>query len=369
MEKDEKETQEEQTIDANEQAKFIDILKLLKDLALVQSTLAKLTAQLTLQEGKDKIQTAVDDKKNYIQSQAKKFGVKLKESESLYTEINDSKTGILATYKESLEKINEHYKELLLEVTERKSKLEQDEQSIIISQGKNKADERTIKKEKKLQIKQLKKEIAQALKDEDTDTIEKKTKELKTIMDKPNYFTEKNKDLEKQRQSIQELIQACDEEYKKIVAERTSKINEAINSKDNQLIDLPKQNIFSKFIGSIFNKFNGIKKFRQTILQRETKNNERIAEEILPQLENDDDRQSDSQDKKPGIKDHVSKKTQQVKGRFKSIIDRAFKAKTNAVNEVLNRIAATLSEKEKQVNDARKKLKPQEQEEPEEPEQ
>ena len=114
MEKDEKETQEEQTIDANEQAKFIDILKLLKDLALVQSTLAKLTAQLTLQEGKDKIQTAVDDKKNYIQSQAKKFGVKLKESESLYTEINDSKTGILATYKESLEKINEHYKELLL---------------------------------------------------------------------------------------------------------------------------------------------------------------------------------------------------------------------------------------------------------------
>lgn len=184
-------------------------------------------------------------------------------------------------------------------------------------------------------------------------------------MDKPNYFTEKNKDLEKQRQSIQELIQACDEEYKKIVAERTAKINEAINSKDNQLIDLPKQNIFSKFIGSIFNKFNGIKKFRQTILQRETKNNERIAEEILPKLENDD-RQPDSQDTKPGIKDHVSKKTQQVKGRFKSIIDRAYKAKVNAINAVLNMIKAALSKQKQKVNDARQKLEPQEQEEEQE---
>ena len=183
-------------------------------------------------------------------------------------------------------------------------------------------------------------------------------------MDTPNYFTEKNKDLEKQRQSIQELIQACDEEYKKIVAERTAKINEAINSKDNQLIDLPKQNIFSKFIGSIFNKFNGIKKFRQTILQRETKNNERIAEEILPQLENDD-RQPDSQDKKSGIKDHVSKKAQHLQKSFKSIIKGAYETKTKAVNAVLTRLEASLSKQNQKVNEAQQRLKPQEPEEPE----
>ena len=274
---------EEQKKQIDEQIGFV---QLLKELTETQMTLAKIDAQLAIREGKKQVKDVIDATKNNLESQAKKFGANLKKIEEDYRNGNADKKGILEEYESSLTEINKTYETLMQDALERKSQLEADEQDIMLEQKQNKIETREARKEYARQEKTLKLEIMKATKEGDLETAQQKIEELQKLTENNpvNSLKVYNEELQTRRTEIRKLIEDVEKEYDQLMEDRKSEIDKVTEDKNNKLATIPKQNIFQKVLGSMFNKFNGTKKFMQSVMGPLQSKVATIKEENIPQI-------------------------------------------------------------------------------------
>lgn len=164
-----------------------------------------------------------------------------------------------------------------LEIDENKTMLEMKQHQI-----KSKSEEKGFYETKK----QLEEEITQALKTGDMATLEQKVEEFKSHVGDDSIEANKvySKELEERLNGIKEAISSCDRELQSITMQEQQKIEEVSNSRNKQLIAQPKQNIFAKALGNIFNKINGTKKFTRGVVEPLKEQIEQIREEEIPKL-------------------------------------------------------------------------------------
>ena len=274
---------EEQKNDLDEQIKFS---QLLKELAETQATLAKIDAQIAIKEGKDQVKSTVESTKTTLETQAKKFGANLKKVEEDYRNGNEDKKGILEEYESLLEEVNGNYHTLMQDVLEKKAQLEVEEQENMMGQKKNKIDTRNAEKEFSKQEKLLKAEIIKATKEKRLEDAQQRIAELQDLTENNpvNSMKTVNEELQTRRTEIRGLIEECEKQYEKLMEERKKEIDGLTEDKNNKLAKIPKQNIFQKTIGSIFNKFNGTKKFMKTAVEPLKAKITEIKEEDIPRL-------------------------------------------------------------------------------------
>lgn len=89
---------------------------------------------------------------------------------------------------------------------------------------------------------------------------------------------------EEELKEVRALIEECKTEYKNVIKEREETIEKETADKDNKLAVIPKQNLFQKAIGAIFNKFNGTKKFMKSTITPLKEKITNLKEEKIPQI-------------------------------------------------------------------------------------
>ncbi len=260
---------DEQNKDTEEQIKFT---QLLKELADTQVTLAKINAQLAIRESKDQIETIVDSKSKELIEQAKKFGTKLEKIEQEYANQNADREGIVEEFEKRLAEASEEYDKILQDIMEKKAQFELDENGILLEQKRNNVKMAAENKEFAKAKQRLEKEIVQALKSGDMPTLQQKTEELKSHIE-----------------NNPQAIESCKNEYEQIMAERKKMLEEISSNKNKQLMTIPKQNIFAKALGNIFNKFNGTKKFVKGVIEPLKTQIGQIRNEEIPKIKSEID--------------------------------------------------------------------------------
>ena len=90
--------------------------------------------------------------------------------------------------------------------------------------------------------------------------------------------------MQTRRTEIRQLIEDVEKEYDQLMEDRKSEIDKVTEDKNNKLATIPKQNIFQKVLGSMFNKFNGTKKFMQSVMGPLQSKVATIKEENIPQI-------------------------------------------------------------------------------------
>ena len=279
---------DEQNKDTEEQIKFT---QLLKELADTQVTLAKINAQLAIRESKDQIETIVDSKSKELIEQAKKFGAKLEKIEQEYANQNADREGIVEEFEKRLVEASEEYDKILQDIMEKKAQFELDENGILLEQKRNKIKMAAENKEFAKTKQRLEKEIVQALKSGDMSTLQQKTDELKKhIENNPTDISRAHaQELQARREEIKQAIESCKNEYEQIMAERKKMLEEISSNKNKQLMTIPKQNIFAKALGNIFNKFNGTKKFIKGVIEPLKTQIGQIRNEEIPKIKSEID--------------------------------------------------------------------------------
>lgn len=279
---------DEQNKDTEEQIKFT---QLLKELADTQVTLAKINAQLAIRESKDQIETIVDSKSKELIEQAKKFGAKLEKIEQEYANQNADREGIVEEFEKRLAEASEEYDKILQDIMEKKAQFELDENGILLEQKRNKVKMAAENKEFAKTKQRLEKEIVQALKSGDMSTLQQKTEELKShIENNPTDISRAHaQELQARREEIKQVIESCKNEYEQIMAERKKMLEEISSNKNKQLMTIPKQNIFAKALGNIFNKFNGTKKFVKGVIEPLKTQIGQIRNEEIPKIKSEID--------------------------------------------------------------------------------
>lgn len=279
---------DEQNKDTEEQIKFT---QLLKELADTQVTLAKINAQLAIRESKDQIETIVDSKSKELIEQAKKFGAKLEKIEQEYANQNADREGIVEEFEKRLAEASEEYDKILQDIMEKKAQFELDENGILLEQKRNKVKMAAENKEFAKTKQRLEKEIVQALKSGDMSTLQQKTEELKShIENNPTDISRTHaQELQARREEIKQAIESCKNEYEQIMAERKKMLEEISSNKNKQLMTIPKQNIFAKVLGNIFNKFNGTKKFVKGVIEPLKTQIGQIRNEEIPKIKSEID--------------------------------------------------------------------------------
>lgn len=279
---------DEQNKDTEEQIKFT---QLLKELADTQVTLAKINAQLAIRESKDQIEAIVDSKSKELIEQAKKFGAKLEKIEQEYANQNADREGIVEEFEKRLAEASEEYDKILQDIMEKKAQFELDENGILLEQKRNKVKMAAENKEFAKTKQRLEKEIVQALKSGDMSTLQQKTEELKShIENNPTDISRTHaQELQARREEIKQAIESCKNEYEQIMAERKKMLEEISSNKNKQLMTIPKQNIFAKVLGNIFNKFNGTKKFVKGVIEPLKTQIGQIRNEEIPKIKSEID--------------------------------------------------------------------------------
>lgn len=279
---------DEQNKDTEEQIKFT---QLLKELADTQVTLAKINAQLAIRESKDQIETIVDSKSKELIEQAKKFGTKLEKIEQEYANQNADREGIVEEFEKRLAEASEEYDKILQDIMEKKAQFELDENGILLEQKRNNVKMAAENKEFAKAKQRLEKEIVQALKSGDMPTLQQKTEELKShIENNPTDIRRAHaQELQARREEIKQAIESCKNEYEQIMAERKKMLEEISSNKNKQLMTIPKQNIFAKALGNIFNKFNGTKKFVKGVIEPLKTQIGQIRNEEIPKIKSEID--------------------------------------------------------------------------------
>ena len=279
---------DEQNKGTEEQIKFT---QLLKELVETQVTLAKINAQLAVRESKDQIETIVDSKSKELAEQAKKFGVKLQKIEQEYANQSADKKEIIEEFKQQLEEVSEEYDKRLQDIMEKKAQFESDEHETMLDQKQNKIKMASESKEFAKTKQQLEKEIIQALKSGDISTLQQKTEELKSHIE--NNPTDVSKtyeqELQARREELKQAIESCKSEYEQVIAERKQMLEKISANKNKQLMTIPKQNIFARALGNIFNKINGTKKFVKGVVEPLKAQIGQIRDEEIPRLKSEID--------------------------------------------------------------------------------
>ena len=255
----------EEVNDVNENRNFLDLLRQLVE---IQSSIAKVDAQIAIRDGKEHIRAKIDSTKNQLEASAKRFGTNLKKIEDQYSKNSVEKKSILQQYETCLEMIDEMYDQPLQSVLEEKSELESEEQFIMSEQKNVKINRKYVKKEYQKREAELKSEVKNALDSGDLELAQSKMDELKDYSVNNDYTDLKayNVELQTRRTELRALIEQCEKQYESLINEKNSAIDNAIDSKDNYLALIEKQNLFQRFVGSVLNRFNGGKRFMKNCM-------------------------------------------------------------------------------------------------------
>lgn len=177
-----------------------------------------------------------------LETKAKKFGANLKKIENDYKNNSQEKQGILEEYESAINEIHESYMPIFAEIFQAKSDLSQYKNVIIVEQLKNKTDLKRANKQSKTKEKLLKKDIIQAAKDADIETIEQKTSELSGLKEGLTVAELENiRDvLKEKRKEVDEVEIALDNEYNKYLNEQQVSIDNANLLKSTQLAKIEK---------------------------------------------------------------------------------------------------------------------------------
>ena len=333
---------DEQNKDTEEQIKFT---QLLKELADTQVTLAKINAQLAIRESKDQIETIVDSKSKELIEQAKKFGAKLEKIEQEYANQNADREGIVEEFEKRLAEASEEYDKILQDIMEKKAQFELDENGILLEQKRNKVKMAAENKEFAKTKQRLEKEIVQALKSGDMSTLQQKTEELKShIENNPTDISRTHaQELQARREEIKQAIESCKNEYEQIMAERKKMLEEISSNKNKQLMTIPKQNIFAKALGNIFNKFNGTKKFVKGVIEPLKTQIGQIRNEEIPKIKSEiDSKRKTFLDKAVQKRADIEKS---VEEKVEGYAEKLANTQENAVGETKENMAFTVKDK------------------------
>lgn len=267
----------------NEQSENLEqmkLLQLLKELTEVQMVLAKVNTQLVIRSGKEQIEHFASTTTSNLKKHANNFGIKL----SKYRENYLNEKDIISEYSDALAEINSSYDTLFQEVLEQQTQLELEEQDNIFKQNKYRKESNGIKAEISRQQEIIKAKIIQATRSGDLLLAEQELANLKSLskISVPEQLEDKITKLQAERTKLRELIESCQNQYDAYLAEKEATIAELTEGKNNKLATIPKQNIIQKLAGSLFNKFNGAKKFTRTAIQPLKDNLKSIKENELP---------------------------------------------------------------------------------------
>lgn len=273
----------EEVNDVNENRNF---LGLLRQLVEIQSSIAKVEAQIAIRDGKEHIKAKIDSTKDQLEASAKRFGTNLKKIEDQYSKNNSEKKSILQQYETCLEMIDEMYDEPLQSILEEKSELESEEQFIMTEQKNVKINRKYVKKDYQKREAELKSDIRSALDSGDLELAQSKMNELKdySVNNDYNYLKTYNVELQTRRTELRALIEQCEKQYESLINEKNSAIDNAIDSKDNNLALIEKQNLFQRFVGSVLNRFNGGKRFIKNCMDPLQVKVAELRDKKIPQL-------------------------------------------------------------------------------------
>ncbi len=287
------ETKSEGTKESKEeQASKREFISLMKELDKVSKELG-FTMQIKFEkEGKHLITDKVKEMADNVKQQAKNLGQKIERVEEIYKLNKDTKDNILQQYKDNLSEIDSYYEKVYQAVLRQKAKNQDQEEATILEEYELKQNRKKIKKspqyaEQMKQEKALAKEIKKALDKGDLDTVAVKNEELKRLKSK-NPLMLCDKEIERtqrQRFFIQQLISQCDQELENAKIERKTRIQQATQDKDNQLVTVKKQGLFKKMVGAIRNKISGAKMFKDNVIGKIAEKMGYIKQETIPQVE------------------------------------------------------------------------------------
>ncbi len=267
------------------------ILGLTKQVEQLQKQIEMLTAVINQREGKTQIAQKVADMRDNIMQQAAVLGQKAKKVEETYNLNRETKDNILQQYEEALSEIEEQFENRFRYILKEKRDWQNEEQKNILRECELKQDRKQIKKspeyaEQVKAEKALTKEIKKLLDKGELETGKAKIEELKSLKAE-NPLTKCDEEIEKlqhQRKEIQKMINECQQELGDCVKERNDSIEQATQDKDNQLMEMKKQNIFQRIAGNVMNKLNGAKKFKDMVVQKVVKKVGHIKQEIAPAI-------------------------------------------------------------------------------------
>ena len=265
------------------------LLDLLTDLAQIQTEIAILDARIFAREGKEQVEEKAAEISESIQEKAKMYGKKAQALAEEYSRNSEQRGSIIQEYTQALFEINEEYAKRMKTIMVEKQDLQTEEQETYCEEKRLRLENKKIKKSPEYlqyeeQEKNLTSEIKRALAKGDLQTVTQKTEELKALKAKNPLTINENQigEVQARREEIAQLIKECEENLEACKDERHDKIEEITSDKNNQLAVIPKQNIVQKIFGNLFNKLNGLAKFKDSVIANITEKIETIKTEQLP---------------------------------------------------------------------------------------
>ena len=346
----------------NEEEKRIEeqkgFIQLVKELAETQTILAKVNAQLAIREGQDQIKETIDETRKNLEEKAKAFGVSLKQMEEQYKTSREDKKGIMDKYKEVLEEMNQEYDKAFLDIMESISKLQTEEQAVMLEQKENKTKIKDAETDFDKSSKKLKEEAISATKDGNLELAKQKIDELSELNKnhEVNKLKENDEKLQTQREEIRKLIEESEAEFEKIKAEKEEQINNLTQHKDTQLAMVPKQNIFQKMIAVMFSKFNGSKKFMKSAMEPLNAKIETLEKEELPKIKKavEEKRKEFAQKIQDGEKkmvEVINEKVEQFRGKKSQLKEQIEELRKNAIDKAIS-MGESVQDAEKRFKEA-----------------
>lgn len=222
-----------------------------------------------------------------VQQQAKSLRQKMEK-------VKEIKDNSLRQYKDCLTKIEKQYEMIHKATLQQRIINQRQERKAMLREYRWRQTRKTIKESPQFAKQrekegQLKEEIKKVLDKGNADTAVAKNKELKQL-ERKNPLGLCDEEIERtqtQRFYIQQLINQCDQELESIKIERKSRIQQATQDKDNQLVTVEKQGLFKRIFGAIKNKISGAKMFRDNVIGKLAEKIEFIRQDQIPQLERD----------------------------------------------------------------------------------
>lgn len=347
-----------------------DIVKKMSELISLEMQDMKLTAAIAARSGKELVQNKVEQAKDGIINFSNQCGQNAQNLARNYVENKDTKSNILKEYESVLATINQEYDEYIKIAMETKANAENKQENSIIERKKIQDEKREYMKtpeyKEYLQAKRkLKREIADATKKEDTQTLVAKTQELDNLI-KNSRIAKYDKDIEAHKSmeaSMQTIIEQSDDLIDSYIANRTSEIESATAEKNQSLSSMKKQNFMQKILGSIINKFSGTKKLEQYISTKVKGRIEKIKTEVIPKVS---EKLNNGADRLKDLSSKVGEKTisiaegskQMAVESYLGIVQKTNKAKSSFLQYIIQSLAskqAKLAEKSERLNPQQQK--------------
>lgn len=286
----------------------VNLLKLVKELAITQATLAKVNAQLAISQAKNQVSDIIVATGDNLKKQAEQCKVDLKRFEEEYKKNSESRSGILEDYKKVLDDVNSQYESVLATILDKKAQLEADEQDTILEQHETKSNLQEAKQQFSMQKKTLRAEIMKATKEGDLETAQEKLSELKQLVENSpvDKLQVKYEGLDVRRTELRKEIEACEQEFDKILEERKMVLDKIKEGRNVELAEIPKQSFLQKMIGLVANRFNKTKTFMRTAIDPLKEKITRIKEEDLPRIK------KEVEDKKKDISEKIVSQREKI---------------------------------------------------------